>query len=119
MIVQEINGLSEELPVAAFDAELEHILHDVVRGSGGGLEPGLAQQLQEDLAEFSRAQEASGQPAVVLVAPPIRNWLSRFIRRSLPNMHILSYNEVPDTKQVRLVSTLNHQRALEVDDINS
>ncbi len=119
MIVQEINGLSEELPVAAFDAELEHILHDVVRGSGGGLEPGLAQQLQEDLAEFSRAQEASGQPAVVLVAPPIRNWLSRFIRRSLPNMHILSYNEVPDTKQVRLVSTLNHQRALELDDINS
>ncbi|MBB3046353.1 flagellar biosynthesis protein FlhA [Litorivivens lipolytica] len=119
MIVQEINGLSEELPVAAFDADLEHILHDVVRGSGGGLEPGLAQQLQEDLAEFSRGQEASGQPAVVLVAPPIRNWLSRFIRRSLPNMHILAYNEVPDTKQVRLVSTLNHQRALEVDQSNA
>ena len=112
MIVQEINGLSDELPVAALDAELEHILQDALRGNGGGLEPGLAQRLQEDVAGFARNQEASGQPSVILVAPPLRQWLSRFIRRSLPNLHVLSYNEVPDSKQVRLVSTVNHQSAL-------
>ncbi|WP_372759708.1 FHIPEP family type III secretion protein, partial [Litorivivens sp.] len=112
MIVQEINGLSDELPVAALDADLEHILQDALRGSGGGLEPGLAQRLQEDLAGFANTQEASGQPSVILVAPPLRQWLSRFIRRSLPNLHVLSYNEVPDSKQVRLVSTVSHQSAL-------
>ncbi|WP_372809767.1 flagellar biosynthesis protein FlhA [Litorivivens sp.] len=112
MIVQEINGLSDELPVAALDADLEHILQDALRGSGGGLEPGLAQRLQEDLAGFANTQEASGQPSVILVAPPLRQWLSRFIRRTLPNLHVLSYNEVPDSKQVRLVSTVSHQSAL-------
>ena len=117
MIVQEINGLSDELPVAALDADLEHILQDALRGSGGGLEPGLAQRLQEDLAGFARNQEASGQPSVILVAPPLRQWLSRFIRRSLPNLHVLSYNEVPDSKQVRLVSTVNHQSALTAEQV--
>lgn len=117
MIVQEINGLSDELPVAALDADLEHILQDALRGNGGGLEPGLAQRLQEDLAGFARNQEASGQPSVILVAPPLRQWLSRFIRRSLPNLHVLSYNEVPDSKQVRLVSTVSHQSALTAEQV--
>lgn len=114
MIIQEINGLEHELPVAALDAELEQILLDVVRGSagGGGLEPGLAQRLQDDLSEYTRMQEISGQASVVLVSPPLRTWLSRFIRRSLPALHVLSYNEIPDSKQVRLISTVSHAPAL-------
>ncbi len=114
MIIQEINGLENELPVAALDAELEQILLDVVRGSagGGGLEPGLAQRLQDELSEYTRMQEVSGQASVVLVSPPLRTWLSRFIRRSLPTLHVLSYNEIPDSKQVRLISTVSHAPAL-------
>ena len=117
MIIQEINGLESELPVAALDAELEQILLDVVRGSagGGGLEPGLAQRLQDDLSEYTRMQEVSGQASVVLVSPPLRTWLSRFIRRSLPSLHVLSYNEIPDSKQVRLISTVSHMPALAAD----
>ncbi len=112
-IIQEIHGLEPELPVAALDAELEQILLDVVRGGAGavGLEPGLAERLQNELAEFTRMQELSGQPAVVLVSPTIRSWLSRFIRRSLPALHVLSYNEVPDSKQVRLIATIGQRPA--------
>lgn len=108
MIVQEINGLADELPVVALDAELEQILQNVIRGGAGvvGLEPGLAEKLHNHLAEYTQTQEMSGQPAVLLVSPAIRHWLSRFIRRSVPALHVLSYNEVPDNKQVKLVTTI-------------
>ena len=114
MIIQEINGLNEELPVIALDADLEQILLNMIRGQSGvvGLEPGLAERLQNGLAEFTQSQELAGQPAVLLVSPGIRPWLSRFIRRSVPGLHVLSFNEVPDSKQVRLISTLGHQGRL-------
>lgn len=111
MIVQEINGLAEELPVMALDSELEQILLNMLRGSAGaaGLEPSLAERLQHGLAEFTQHQESAGQPSVLLVSPGIRSWLSRFIRRSVPSLTVLSYNEVPDSKHVRLVSTMGNQ----------
>ncbi|WP_372863029.1 flagellar biosynthesis protein FlhA [Spongiibacter sp.] len=111
MIVQEINGLEEELPVVALDAELEQMLQDMVRGGSGaiGLEPGIAERIQRELADFSNRQELAGQPSVALVSPSIRPWLSRFTRRSVPALHVLSYNEVPDSKEVRLLSTIGQQ----------
>ena len=78
-------------------------------GNGGvGIEPSLAEKLQNGLADFTQSQELSGRPAVLLVSPAIRSWLSRFIRRSVPGLNVLSYNEVPDSKEVRLVSTMGH-----------
>jgi flagellar biosynthesis protein FlhA len=114
MIVQEINGLEEELPVSALDPDLEQLLQDMLRGNAGaaGLEPGIAERLQNELADYSHRQEIAGQPAVVLVSPSIRSWVSRFTRRSVPGLAVLSYNEVPDSKQVRLLSTIGQQGRL-------
>ncbi|WP_269620497.1 flagellar biosynthesis protein FlhA [Zhongshania sp. BJYM1] len=114
MIVQEINGLEEELPVSALDPDLEQLLQDMLRGNAGaaGLEPGIAERLQNELADYSHRQELAGQPAVVLVSPSIRSWVSRFTRRSVPGLAVLSYNEVPDSKQVRLLSTIGQQARL-------
>ncbi|MES2719387.1 MAG: flagellar biosynthesis protein FlhA [Pseudomonadota bacterium] len=111
MIVQEINGLNEEFPVIVLDPELEQILLNSIRGAAGavGLEPGLAERLQQGLADFAQRQEATGEVAVLLVSPNIRSWLARFIRRSIPALNVLSYNEVPDNKQVRLVSSIGPQ----------
>lgn len=111
MIVQEINGLNEEFPVVVLDPELEQILLNSIRGAAGavGLEPGLAERLQQGLAEFTQRQELAGEVAVLLVSPGIRSWLARFIRRSIPALNVLSYNEVPDNKQVRLVSSIGPQ----------
>ncbi|MBQ0797236.1 flagellar biosynthesis protein FlhA [Zhongshania sp.] len=114
MIVQEINGLEEDLPVSALDPDLEQLLQDMLRGNAGaaGLEPGIAERLQNELADYSHRQELAGQPAVVLVSPSIRSWVSRFTRRSVPGLAVLSYNEVPDSKQVRLLSTIGQQGRL-------
>ena len=89
-------------------------MQDMLRGNAGaaGLEPGIAERLQNELADYSQRQELAGQPAVVLVSPSIRSWVSRFTRRSVPGLAVLSYNEVPDSKQVRLLSTIGQQGRL-------
>jgi len=109
-IVQEITGLGTEVPVITLAPELEQILLGSLSGGGGvagaAVEPGLADRLQQSVADAARRQEMSGEPAVLLVAPPLRPWLARFTRHVAQNLHVLAYNEVPDNRRVRLVQAL-------------
>ncbi|RMG29717.1 MAG: flagellar biosynthesis protein FlhA [Gammaproteobacteria bacterium] len=110
-IIHEINGLKEELPVITLDPGLEQILLQGLQGGqegagGAGFEPGLAEQLHRSLAEQAGRLEAQGQPAVLLVAPPVRHWLAKLVRHSIPGLHVLSYNEIPDDRRIRVVATV-------------
>ena len=107
-IVQEITGLGTEIPVITLAPELEQILLGSMSGgvAGAAVEPGLADRLQQGVAEAARKQEMSGEPAVLLVAPQLRPWLARFTRHVAQNLHVLAYNEVPDNRRVRLVQAL-------------
>jgi len=107
-IVQEVNGMGEQLPVITLAPELEQLLQDVVQqGDAGVVEPGLAEKLQEALQSSTRQQEARGEPAVLLVPPRIRNMLSRFARQAIPGLHVLSHGEIPEDKQLRLVGSVS------------
>src|SRR5690242_3689382 len=108
-IVQEIIGLGTEVPVITLAPELEQILMNSLTGNGGtgaAVEPGLADRLQQSVADAARRQEMSGEAAVLLVAPQLRPWLARFTRHVAQNLHVLAYNEVPDNRRVRLVQAL-------------
>ncbi|HHC72205.1 MAG TPA: flagellar biosynthesis protein FlhA [Thiotrichales bacterium] len=113
MIVQNINGLEPELPVSVLDPSLEQILQNSMQtgGEGVGLEPGLAEQMHQSLAQMVHRQEAAGQPAVLLTPPALRPWLSRLVRHSLPGLHVLAYNEVPDDKRIKVVGTVGQLAA--------
>ncbi|MDH5660150.1 MAG: FHIPEP family type III secretion protein, partial [Gammaproteobacteria bacterium] len=107
MIVQQINGMAAELSVITLDPNLEQLLHQAVQADGvGGVEPGLAERLFSALQESVQKQEAMGQSAVLLVSAQIRTMLARFVRHTIPNLHVLSYNEIPSDKQIRIVATV-------------
>ena len=107
-IVQDIAGVSAELPVITLEPDLEKLLQASLAGNAAnpGLEPGLAERLQQRLAEAARRQETAGEPAVLLVPPQLRYTLARFTRSSVPNLHVLAWNEIPDNRKVRLVSAV-------------
>jgi flagellar biosynthesis protein FlhA len=73
---------------------------------GGGLEPSLAEKMHQSLTESAQAQELNGSPAILLVSAQVRLMLVRFVKHSIPNMHVLAYNEVPDNMQIKIVSTV-------------
>jgi flagellar biosynthesis protein FlhA len=107
-IVQDIAGVSAELPVITLEPDLEKLLQTSLAGNAAnpGLEPGLAERLQQRLTEAARRQETAGEPAVLLVPPQLRHTLARFTRSSVPNLHVLAWNEIPDNRKVRLVSAV-------------
>ncbi|MDY6980108.1 MAG: flagellar biosynthesis protein FlhA [Pseudomonadota bacterium] len=109
MIVQQINGMQAELPVITLDPKLEQILQQSIQsaeGSTAGVEPGLAERLHQALSETAQKQEIAGEPAVLLVSGVIRTMLARFVRHSIPALQVLSYNEIPSDKQIRIVATV-------------
>jgi len=107
-IVQDIVGLAEELPVITLEPELERLLSNGLANSaaGPGLEPGLAERLQRGLSEAAQRQERGGEPAVLLTPPALRTALARFFRVSVPGLHVLAWNEVPDNRKVRMVTAI-------------
>lgn len=118
MIVQHINGLTPNLPVITLDPQLEQLLlNSTQRPNAGqdgtpGIEPGLAERLHQSLREAAEKQEQVGQPSILLVAPQIRGWLARMVRYSIRQLHVLSYNEIPDNKDIKVVASVGNQRAV-------
>nr|WP_260524860.1 flagellar biosynthesis protein FlhA [Pseudomonas sp. MWU16-30317] len=111
-IVQSIVGIESELPVITLEPRLEQILLNSLQKAGMGqedgvlLEPSMAEKLQRSLIDACQRQEMQGQPAILLVAGPVRAMLSRFGRLAVPNLHVLAYQEIPDNKQVTIVATV-------------
>ncbi len=115
-IVQSICGPSTDLPVITLEPQLEQILLQSVQQAAQSnvddnliLEPAMAERLQQSLAEVSQQQEMMGNPAVLVVAAPIRQVLARFVRYSAQSVHVLSYQEIPDNKQITIVATVGQQ----------
>lgn len=106
-IVQDVVGMRPELPVMTLEPELERILNESSgEGTSPGLEPGLVDRLHKSLTESAQKQEMAGEPAVLLVSPALRPWLSR-LARGIRNLHVLAYNEVPDDKRIQMLAAVS------------
>jgi flagellar biosynthesis protein FlhA len=109
LIIQEINGGEAEVPVITLAPELEQMLHQSLQAGGAdgaGIEPGLAERLQTSLSDASQQQELAGEPAVLLTSGMLRPVLSKFLKHSVTGLHVLSYQEIPDDKQIKIISAV-------------
>jgi len=109
LIIQEINGIERELSVITLAPDLEQMLHQSMQATGGdaaGMEPGLAERLQSSLATATEQLELEGMPAILLTSGVLRSTLSRFVKNTIPGLKVLSYQEIPDDKQIKIVSSV-------------
>jgi flagellar biosynthesis protein FlhA len=110
-IVQSIYGMASELTVMTLHPSLEQILQQSVQGESGkvmAFEPGLAQMMHNSLKESTQNQQAKGQPAVLLVSQNIRAFLSRMVRHGIQGLHVLSYEEIPEDKQIKVIASVGN-----------
>ncbi len=117
MIVQNIVGGDDELPVITLEPGLENILlQSVQQAKQGGaagddsivLEPSLAERLQQSVSEAAQRQELAGKSAVLLVSPAIRSAVAKFVKNASETLAVLSYNEVPDNKKITIVAAVGN-----------
>lgn len=111
MIVQGLVEINDNLPVITLEPSLEQMLHNVLQQSSNNqslvIEPKLAEGLLKALAENTRQVENQGLPAVLVVSPGIRPWLSKIIRHRLSDLTVLSYSEIPEDQSVKVVATVS------------
>jgi flagellar biosynthesis protein FlhA len=105
-IVQQLFPGTNELSVMTLDNRLERLLMQALGagGDGSGIEPGLADTIAQQAGAAAQQQEAMGLTPVLLVPGPLRTLLSRFLRRALPQLKVLSHSEIPETKTIRVTS---------------
>lgn len=106
-IVQQVFPTEDELSVMTLDSKLEGLLMQALQAGGSdapGIEPNLADKLVAQTEKAAHHQEELGVPPVLLVPAPLRAGLSRFLRRNIPQLHVLSHAEIPDTKNIKVTS---------------
>ncbi len=109
LITQKISGMNEELPIITLKPELEQLLQSTIQNgssSGVNFEPGMADKIQHSLTQLAMQQQAKQESSVLVVQPGIRSVLARFVRNISHDFHVLSYQEIPDNKQIRIIGTV-------------
>jgi flagellar biosynthesis protein FlhA len=91
---------SGELPVFTVDPNIEkNVLDGVVhteQASHLALDPKMAKEI---MGRFRKAVESSGNP-VILCSPNVRMYVRQLLERYLPQVTILSHNEIPPNMRV-------------------
>ncbi len=115
-IVQNIYGMASELAVMTLHPSLEQILQQTIQGTDGqmlALEPGLAQMMHSSLKDNAQNQLAKGEPAVLLVSQSLRASLARLLRHGIQGLNVLSYEEIPEDKQIKVIASIGNQMQME------
>ncbi|NQZ22322.1 MAG: flagellar biosynthesis protein FlhA [Colwellia sp.] len=108
-IVQELVGPVTEVPVITLAPELEQMLHQSMQmagDDGAGIEPGLAERLQKSLTDGAQQQEMAGDTPILLTSGILRSVLAKFVKYTIPGLRVISYQEIPDDKQIKIVSAI-------------
>ena len=116
-IVSTLFGKKKEMPAFNLSAELENMLLgslNQARQNGGGkvaldnypIDPQLLAQLQINMPVAREQMKGQHTPPLLLVLPQVRPLLARYARLFAPGLHVLSYNEIPENRDVSIVGTV-------------
>lgn len=104
-ITQYWFGNDVDLNVIGLNSQLEKVIMQAVTNNSS-IEPSLAQNLMEETHRAIQEQEANDYAPVLVVTPPLRSILSSFLRKRFREMAIMSINEIPDDRNIRITSTI-------------
>ncbi|ELB2886271.1 flagellar biosynthesis protein FlhA [Vibrio parahaemolyticus] len=114
-LVNLIAGQKPELSVYALSDELEQmLLTSLQQAQASGtvvldsfpIEPNILGQFQQNLPLIRQQLKQQGLPPILLVMPQLRPLLARYARTFTRGLAVLSYNEIPENKQINVVGNL-------------
>lgn len=106
----------DELAVYTLNSELENLLANVVNQAQQSgkvvldsvpVDPNMLNQFQANMPQIKEQMKAAGKEPVLLVAPQLRPLLARYARLFAPGLQVLSYNEVPDELELKIMGALS------------
>ncbi len=112
LIVQKLCGVRETLKIVTFDGELEQLLVASVRADPIGaypIDPALSQRILTSLSEAVQPMIAEGASFAVVTSPLVRRQLFLLLRNHIPDVSVLSFYEIPDTRTVSVVAVVGRE----------
>ncbi|MDR3271368.1 MAG: flagellar biosynthesis protein FlhA [Peptococcaceae bacterium] len=110
-IIQSLLGKEKEMKVLTIDPQLEQdILNNIQPaefGSFVNLDPNLIQELVKNIAQEIEKMMLNGYAPVIVCAPVVRINLKKLTERQLPQLAVLSYNELIQGIEVQAVGMVN------------
>lgn len=104
-ITQQLFPGETEMQVIGLDGSLDGVLQQALTSSSG-IEPGIADNLLRQAQAAIVRQEQLGLAPVLVVQHALRVLLSRFLRRSLPQLKVLSHAEIPDSRTIKITAAI-------------
>ncbi|MBA5604395.1 flagellar biosynthesis protein FlhA [Duganella sp. FT3S] len=114
-IVTGLFGQKTEMQAFNLGGELENmLLGSLNQARQGGkvvldnypIDPHLLAQLQVNMPVAREQMKQQATPPLLLVLPQIRPLLARYARLFAPGLHVLSYNEIPENREVSIIGTV-------------
>lgn len=114
-LVNLVAGQKNELNVYALSDELEQMLMTSLQQAQAAgtvmldsfpIEPNILGQFQQNLPLIRQQLKQQGLPPILLVMPQLRPLLARYARTFTQGLAVLSYNEIPENKQINVVGNL-------------
>jgi len=109
LIVQTIVPSRMPLPVVTFSPEIEILLNQAVRANPGAewpFEHGMAMKIVEQIGQAVEPLLLSTRSFALVASPLCRSALSRLVRATFPDVAVISYLEIPASKQTEIVATI-------------
>jgi len=109
------NPSRPEMKAFNLGGELENILLGALNQARQGgkvaldnfpVDPTLLAQLQANMQSAREQMKQQAAPPVLLVMPQIRPLLARYARLFAPGLSVLSYNEIPEAREIAIIGTL-------------
>jgi flagellar biosynthesis protein FlhA len=116
-IVSGLYGKKKDMPAFNLSGDLENMLLgslNQARQNNGGkvaldnypIDPQLLSQLQLNMPVAREQMKQQHLPPMLLVLPQIRPLLARYARLFAPGLNVLSYNEIPENREVSIIGTV-------------
>jgi flagellar biosynthesis protein FlhA len=110
MISTKIKNSQGEIPLFTLDKTLEEtIAKAIIPGDSGGnlnLDPKITQTILSSLNEKIEEATSQGEKMVVLCSPIIRRFFKRLTEKYIPNLIVVSHNELSPEINIRSLGTV-------------
>ncbi|NMM76272.1 flagellar biosynthesis protein FlhA [Acidovorax sp. SRB_14] len=115
-IVDSLCGQRPELKVFNLTGDLENMLLGALNQARQGgakvaldnyaIDPNLLSQLQAHMPLARDQMKQQTTPPLLLVMPQVRPLLARYARLFAPGLNVLSYNEIPENREISIIGTV-------------
>jgi flagellar biosynthesis protein FlhA len=114
-LINLVAGQKNELNVYALSDELEQMLMTSLQQAQSSgkimldsfpIEPNILAQFQQNLPLIKQQLKQQGMAPILLVMPQLRPLIARYARTFSQGLAVLSYNEIPENKQINVVGNL-------------